>query len=183
MGERYGIKQPKTLHTKDYKYSIIKGCLGSNFVIKPDNGSKGRGVALVDSEESFNDYFNSRDRNEDCIFQELIDNSQEYRVYAAGSKAVATYKKSPGENDFRANLHTGGTITATEPEKEAMLLKFGSMVASKFKVDISGIDILVKKDTCYLLEINQQPGWNQLEELTGVDFPAETARFILSKIK
>lgn len=183
LANRHNIKQPKTIYSKNNNYRAISSCLGKTFVVKPDIGSKGKGVSIIDSEINFSNYFKINNRNDVCIFQELITDAQEYRVYTVAGKSIAVYKKTPGQDDFRANLHVGGKISSVEPKNKKVLMDFGSLVATKFKIDIAGIDILLKDNECLLLEINQQPGWRKLEELTGINFPDETIKHIVNRIK
>ncbi len=175
---KHNIPQPKTYFIKNGNYEEARRLLGKVFIVKPEDGSKGTNVHLISSKEQLRDY-RSASKNKHFIYQEYLENAEEYRVYALGGKAIAVYKKTRGEGEFRANLHTGGSITVAETERTEPLLDFGSTIATVFDADIAGIDILIHKEELYFLEINFQPGWEALEETTGQDFCTQTLQYIL----
>lgn len=177
---QYQIPQPKSLVLASGNYNTVKEQLGVPFVAKPDLGSKGNKVNLIHSEAEFIAYINNKGKN-DYLFQEYIQNTEEYRVYIIDRQGVATYKKQVGSDDFRANLHLGGTIQITEPHLSTSLLNFGTKVAEAFNADIAGIDILVKNGQYLFLELNWQPGWAQLEEKSGINFAEATIQFLLNR--
>lgn len=180
IADRYTIPQPKSFIVSNYKYKNVASVLGPTFVIKPDDGSKGNEVALIKSEEELTD-FKNRKKKDRHLYQEYIENAEEYRVYTVGGKGIATYKKVLGDEDFRANMHVGASMTSTEPERTGQLLEFGGYVSRCFGADISGVDILIKDGKCLFLELNWQPGWAQLDTLTGTDFCEETIQYLLKK--
>ncbi len=180
LAGRHRIPHPKSYLVDKFDYSVAASLLGSSFVVKPDVGAHGTEVAIVSSAEELKKVQEDRSKDK-YIFQELITGADEYRVYTVGDRGIASYKKIPGQDDFRANLHAGGGITETEPERVQQLLTFGGHVAKCFGADISGVDVLMKDGECMLLELNWQPGWEQLDEVSGTDFSKETIRYILRK--
>ncbi len=163
-------------------YSILAEHLGSSFVAKPDLGAHGTDVRIIKSPAELTNLCktNSYDRH---IFQELITGADEYRIYMLGNQYIASYKKVPSINDFRANLHAGGTMVATEPERVSLLARFGTEVAEAFQADIAGLDVFVKDNQCLFLELNWQPGWESLDAITGTKFSNETINYILDLIQ
>lgn len=180
MASRYGIPHPKSYLVDKFNYEIASSLLGKKFVVKPDVGAHGTEVTLVSSAEELAAVERSRSKDK-YIFQELIPNADEYRVYTIGDKGIASYKKKTSPGDFRANLHAGGSIEPTEPDRAEALLAFGGHVAKCFGADISGVDILYKDGKCTLLELNWQPGWEQLDEMSGINFSEATIQYILDK--
>lgn len=180
LADRFGIAHPKSLTSDTFDYESVATVLGKTFVIKPDIGSKGLGVQLISSQAELSEV-KAKKKRVKYIYQELIEGWSEYRVYTVGPRGIASYKKAPGENDFRANLHAGGSMSPTEPEKVASLLAFGGYVAECFDADIAGVDILEKDGEHMLLELNFQPGWESLDEVAGTDFSKETIRYIQNR--
>jgi len=176
---RYNIPHPKSYLVDKFNYEVAASLLGEKFVVKPDVGAHGTEVCVVTNAEELEKVKENRAKDK-YIFQELISDADEYRVYTVGDKGIASYKKILGETDFRANLHAGGGIEQTEPERVQKLLDFGGHVAKCFGADISGVDVLIKNGECILLELNWQPGWEQLDEMSGINFSEETIQHILS---
>ncbi len=180
LAGRYGIPQPKSIYVGGFNYARVREVLGDTFVIKPDDGSKGNGVALIHSSEEL-EAFRAHKKKDAYLYQEFIEGADEYRVYTLGNKGVASYKKIPSKNDFRANLHTGGQIVPTEEKYKDMLLDFGGLVAKKFGADISGVDILLQNGKPLFLELNWQPGWEKLDAVAGSNYCRDTLQYILNK--
>jgi len=178
VANRYNIPQPKSLNAPDFNYDTISKELGSTFVVKPDDGSQGNEVSLITSEKELSDFEKNKTKAK-YIFQEYIQGADEYRVYTIGGKGIVSYKKIGSKTDFRANLHVGGTITETEPEWGNELLKFGGFISRCFGADLAGVDILKKEGKLYFLELNLQPGWEQLEKLTNFDLGYLTLEYLL----
>lgn len=176
---QFDIAHPKSIVAFKTSYEDIAKELGPVFVVKPDLGSKGENINLIKNQKDFEIANKKQTLSNRLIYQELISEAEEYRVYTLGPTAVASYKKIPGADDFRANLHVGGSVASIAPEVEPLINSFAANVAAKLKIDISGIDILVKDGKCYLLETNQQPGWENLSQLTGVNLCKLTLQFIL----
>ena len=178
--DRYGIPQPKSFYVANFSYENAKAALGETFVIKANDGSKGDQMALIHSAEELLE-FKKQKTKETYLYQEYIDNAEEYRVYTIGKRGVAVYKKTRGDSDFRANLHVGGGMTKAEPEMVDKLMAFGGRVADCFGADFSGVDVLMKDGQPLFLELNLQPGWESLDELTGISYCEEVIQYLLER--
>lgn len=182
LAGQHNILQPKTLYVKEPIFATLAEELNTPFVAKPDFSSHGNDVTLIQNESELKNLLETTNRDR-WLFQEYITNATEYRVYTLGNKYVTSYKKTPGSTDFRANLHAGGTMTATESSYVPLLKTFSEKIAEVFQSDIAGIDVFIKNNVCYFIELNWQPGWEFLDDITGTDFSDETIKYILSKIK
>jgi len=177
IADAAGILQPRGLSMENPKYEKIANKLGSSFIAKPDFSSHGTDVKLITSQADLTTLIKTTNRDR-FIFQELIKNVSEYRVYTLGRKYIASYKKILPTGDFRANLHTGGSMITTEPKYVSLLSEFSAKVADAFQADIAGLDIFIADNTCMFLELNWQPGWENLEAITGINFSDETIKYI-----
>ena len=181
VADQYHIPQPKNCIAYKPNFEKVKELLGAPFVAKPDYGSKGNGVCLVRTEKDLLELRVDETISNPILLQEFIQGADEYRVYTIGNQGVASYKKTLGDEDFRANLHAGGGMTATEPERAEQLLAFGGMVAEKFGAELSGVDVLYKNGDCLLIELNWQPGWENLERISGENYAKETVQYLLDR--
>jgi len=177
IADAAGILQPRGLSMENPKYEKIANKLGPSFIAKPDFSSHGTDVKLITSQADLTTLIKTTNRDR-FIFQELIKNVSEYRVYTLGRKYIASYKKILPTGDFRANLHTGGSMITTEPKYVSLLSEFSAKVADAFQADIAGLDIFIADNTCMFLELNWQPGWENLEAITGINFSDETIKYI-----
>ncbi len=177
IADLHGIPQPKSISTTKPRYDILSSILGSRFVAKPDFSAHGTDVQIISSSKELTHLHESTNRDR-FIYQELIEGADEYRVYMLGNQYVASYKKIPSSSDFRANLHAGGSMAATEPQRVNLLNQFSKRVATAFQSDIAGLDVFIKDDACIFLELNWQPGWENLDAITGTKFSNETIQYI-----
>lgn len=178
IAARYNILQPKTIYTTSRDFAAIAEHLGAPFVAKPDYSSQGNEVALIENQAML-DAYHEKATKERYLYQEALLGAEEYRVYTVGTSGIASYKKIRSITDFRANLHAGGKMEPTEAARKDMLLRQGGHVARYMKADISGIDFLYHNDRLYFLELNWQPGWENLDEMSGVDFSRRSIQHIL----
>lgn len=176
----YNISHPRSIWGVPDTYETIQNLLGDTFVVKPDVGSQGTGVALIESARDLESYQSHTDLSH-CLFQEQIIDADEYRVYTTGAIGIASYKKIPNAKDFRANLHTNASVERTESDIRDRLHIFAGSVAEKFGADISGIDVLVKDDEFILLELNWQPGWRWIDHVVDENIPEMMIDYIIKR--
>ncbi|MFM2424450.1 MAG: hypothetical protein RLZZ70_841 [Candidatus Parcubacteria bacterium] len=177
IADLHGVPQPKSISATKPRYDILAAILGPRFVAKPDFSAHGTDVQIINSSEALT-HLHKNTKRDRFIYQELIEGADEYRVYMLGNEYIASYKKIPSSADFRANLHAGGSMTATEPDRVELLSDFGRKVAIAFESDIAGLDVFIKDGQCIFLELNWQPGWENLDAITGTKFSNETIQYI-----
>jgi len=180
IADQCDIAQPHTISAGTADYELITRELGETFVVKPNDGAHGTDVQLISNQAEL-DTYRAHTRKNSFVYQTYIEGAAEYRVYTVGGTAVATYKKIPGGTDFRSNLHTGGSMEATEREREERLRSFGARIAQCFDAEIAGIDILYKNGELLFLELNTQPGWEHLDEVTSTNFTQLTLQYLLDR--
>ena len=69
---------------------------------------------------------------------------------------------------WRTNLARGGTARAVELPREwaSLAIRAAAAVGAEY----AGVDLLPARDgTMYVLEVNGIPGWEGLQEATGLD--------------
>jgi glutathione synthase/RimK-type ligase-like ATP-grasp enzyme len=178
---QHNVLHPNTILINTASYAELAETLGNTFVCKPDDGSKGKNVTIVDSEQKLDEVKSLSSPANKFIAQTLITDAKEYRVYTLGSTGITSYRKESGGTDFRANLHTGGSMCKTETDIFEALNTYAGSVATCFEADIAGIDILLKDGKFIVLEVNFQPGWENLKEITNTSLSDDTLDFLISK--
>ncbi|MBC7459551.1 hypothetical protein H7200_02460 [Candidatus Saccharibacteria bacterium] len=147
-------------------------------VIKIANSNQGKGVALLHSTEDFAAY--SREFPDEKIFlvQEYIKESgaSDKRIFVSGDRVVGAMRRTSTSDDFRANLHLGGTADAYDPteQEKAMAIKASQL----FRLDFSGVDIIDSHRGPLVLEVNSSPGF-AIGEVIGIDVAAEVIKDLI----
>jgi ribosomal protein S6--L-glutamate ligase len=178
---RKRIPIPKTLFAKDT--SNIETHLellgGAPVIIKVQEGTQGLGVMIADSKKSAKSIIESLyNLNVNIIIQEFIEeaNGQDIRVYIVGNRIVASMLRSSGSEDFRSNVHRGGTmesVTLTQYEK-----KIAIQTAKVLGLPVCGVDIIRSNRGPLVIEANSSAGLEGIETHTRVNVAAEIIKYV-----
>ncbi len=166
----YGLPIPRTVvvEGKEDLKSAIQKVGGAPVIIKSPFGSLGSGVMIVESYRaaaSAADFFGTRI----LLVQEFVKESKgkDTRVFVVGGKVIASMERVAKKGEFRSNAAQGGKGRVVSPPKEYEELALKA--AEILNLDMAGVDILTTKDGPEILEVNCNPGFEELEEATGVN--------------
>jgi ribosomal protein S6--L-glutamate ligase len=145
--------------------------IGFPAIVKVAFGTHGKGVFLAKDEESLwpiVDYLGIRDGNP-MIVEEFIAEakSSDIRVFVIGGKVVAAMQRTAAVGDTRANTSGGGTGSTIELTQEEQALAVRA--AEIFELEIAGVDLIRSSRGSLILEINSNPGFRELEAVTGIN--------------
>lgn len=146
---RKGIKIPEIL--KELSYPMVA---------KPDSGYGGDGVRLVHGDDELMSLLSKvNDEGADVILQEFISSSKgrDLRIVVAGNEVAFGYERVADDPDeFRSNVHTGGSVRPVEITDELVDL---SLKASKcVGLHFCSVDYLYGEDGFVIGELNSFPG-------------------------
>ena len=160
---REGLPVVKTLvFRKNMKKAFLLAEIGLPMIIKPDDGFGGEGVELIQTEDEL-DAALERIKESDArmLAQKYVATSKgkDVRVLTIGFEAVfAACRQASDPNEFRSNLHMGGTATEyplTEEMKELC-----HKVSKAIGLRMAGIDLLFGEDGFVVAEVNSTPGFD-----------------------
>jgi len=171
--------RPKTCITRDA--NEIKAFIEreGKAIIKPLQGSGGRGVFMIDdgSSHNTNQIIDATIRDGYAIVQEYLPKAAEgdLRLITLNGAPLkvdgvhACFKRFNDTGDIRSNITAGGNIEMAEPTPEA--LEIAEVIGPKLIHDgmyLSGLDIVGDK----MMEVNVDTpgGITMAEDLTGKDF-------------
>lgn len=177
-----GIAVPKTVIVRKFEYldKAIESVGGYPVILKAPFGSYGCGVVIVESRRSLLsalDMFMKTMQSTVLMIQEYVAESEgsDYRVFVVGGKVVASMKRQAKEGDFRSNLHLGGEAFKVDltPKEIALAIK----ATKALGLQVSGVDILRTKNGPVIMEVNCNPGFKGLQEITGIDVAGHIVEF------
>ncbi|MCF7815835.1 MAG: hypothetical protein K9M10_03670 [Candidatus Pacebacteria bacterium] len=140
---------------------IEQGILTYPIIAKPDFGSQGNGIELISAEEELKNLKNIST----YVFQNLIPNTCDYRVFVVGGIAVDVVRRQSTEQSTKMylnNLSQGGkSERVSDPQLYAKLAKKAEAIANVFDLTVCGVDLIQHAETkdLYFLEINTAPQW------------------------
>jgi len=183
---RKRIPIPKTLFSKNTSNikDHIKLLGGAPIIIKLQEGTQGLGVMIAESEKSAKSIIESLyNMNVNIILQEFIEeaNGQDIRVYIVGNKIVASMMRSSTDEDFRSNVHRGGTttsVTLTDYEK-----KIAIRTAKVLGLPVCGVDIIRSKRGPLVIEANSSAGLEGIEKHTKVNIAEAIIKYLEKNVR
>lgn len=186
------VKMPKTFkvpmtfdtigYTKDDFIDFLGEELSYPFVIKECWGSYGGQVYLATSKKEAFSIFSRIDGTE-CIACEYIHQSKgrDLRAYVVGNRVVAAMERR-NDNDFRANITSGGTSHPYKITKEQE--EMAITAAKALNLDFAGVDLLfLENDEPILCEVNSNAQFIGLHQATGIDITDAIIKHIIDVTK
>ncbi len=183
---KYGLGLPLTAYANDPKQAeeIIKAVNGPPVVIKLLEGTQGIGVVLAETMSSGKSVIEAfRGANVNILVQEFIKEAggTDIRALVVGGKVIAAMKRTGAPDDFRSNLHRGGSaqIVKITPEERSTAVR----AAKHMGLNVCGVDMLRSNHGPVIMEVNSSPGLEGIENATGKDVAGQIIEFIEKNAK
>ncbi len=180
-----GVGIPKTVFSRETDaVDDLIDHIGVPIVIKLASGTQGNGVVLAETKKAAKSVIQAFYVNDTSfLMQEYIEeaNGSDIRAFVVGNQVVASMKRQSLDDDFRSNIHQGGTgtsVTLTDEEKRIAL-----KAASAMGLQICGVDMIQSNRGPLVMEVNSAPGLEGIEEVTGIDVAAKIIDFIEKNVK
>ena len=170
---RAGVGIPKTIFSRSVAdaENLIEELGGTPVIIKLARGTHGRGVVLAETKRvarSVLQAFYLQDTDgTNILVQEFIKEAagSDVRAFIVGGKVVASMRRQSLEDDFRSNIHQGGTGTSTKLSDEER--KTAQKAARSMGLtSLCGVDMIRSDRGPLVLEVNASPGF-AIEKVTG----------------
>lgn len=180
---KYGVDIPKTVVSRNTAdIDDLLDQLGEMpVIIKLANGTHGNGVILAETKKSAKStmqaFYLTNDNGTNILLQEFIKESAgtDIRAFVVGSRVVASMKRQSLDDDFRSNLHKGGSGTPIKltPQEEKMAVS----AAKAMGLSIAGVDIMRSARGPLVLEVNASPGFG-IEKVTGRNIAEKIIEYV-----
>lgn len=183
---RDGIGLPVTTFAHDPKQTeeVLKLAGGAPLVVKLLEGTQGIGVVLADTNRSAKSVIEAfRGAKVNILVQEFIKEAggTDIRALVVGGKVIAAMKRTGAADDFRSNLHRGGsaeTIKITPEERSTAIRS-----AKTMGLNVCGVDMLRANHGPVVMEVNSSPGLEGVEKATGIDVAGKIIEFLETHAK
>ena len=155
-------------------------------IIKLASGTHGNGVVLAETKKAAKSvmqaFYLNDDSGTNILLQEFVKESAgtDIRAFVVGSKVVASMQRRSLDDDFRSNLHKGGsgTIIKLTPEEEKVAVKAAKMMG----LSVAGVDIMRSNRGPLVLEVNASPGFG-IERVTGRNVAGKIIEYVEQNAK
>ena len=155
--------------------------IGFPVILKTSFGSFGKGVFYAENEETLRpiaDYLTARNP-QPIIIEEFLSEAgrRDIRAFVVDGKAIAAMERTAPPGDIRSNTSNGGSGKAYELSDEERQLAIDA--AKAYNLEIGGIDIMNSKNGPVVVEVNANPGFEELQRVTEVDIPGEIVEYAI----
>jgi RimK family alpha-L-glutamate ligase len=166
--EQCGLPTPDTIvcETPEEAFAAFRE-LG-DVIVKPLFGSMGLGMVRVSDEEMAFRVFKTIEQIRGVYYlQRAIDHEgRDIRAFVVGGRVLAAIERM--SDGWRTNISRGGTARPVQLSEawSSLAVRAAAAVGAEY----AGVDLLPARDgSVYVLEVNGIPGWQGLQEATGVD--------------
>ncbi len=182
---RHNIQMPATQFVRNRVdvRPAIERVGGAPVVIKLLEGTQGIGVILapeVKVAEAIIETLHSTNQN--VLIQRFVAESRgrDIRALVVGDRVVAAMRRTATGDEFRSNVHRGGTVEAVElsPEYEQVAVRSAQIMGLK----IAGVDMLMGTDGPLVMEVNSSPGLQGIETATNLDVAGAIVDYIANQV-
>jgi ribosomal protein S6--L-glutamate ligase len=180
-----GVGIPKTVFAKetaDFE-GVLEQVGGAPVIIKIARGTHGNGVVLGETRKAALAVMQAfYVEGVNFLVQEYIGESAgvDIRAFVVNGKVIASMLRQSLDDDFRSNIHQGGSgipVKLTEEER-----KTAQRAAKAMGLAICGVDMMRSNKGPLVLEVNCSPGF-AIEKITDRDVASKIIDYIEQNAK
>ncbi len=166
--ESAGLPVPRTVTCDSAEAAMVAFRAMGDVIVKPLFGSMGLGMLRVAEEDLAYRVFRTIERMQGVFYlqQTVPHPGRDIRAFVVNGQVLGAIERSaPG---WRTNVAQGAaarTVTLS-PEWSALAVRAAAAMGAVY----AGVDLLPSDDgPVYVLEVNGIPGWEGLQQATGID--------------
>jgi len=182
---RHGIAMPPTAFVRNRADVVpaIERVGGAPVVIKLLEGTQGIGVILapdIKVAEAIIETLHSTRQN--VLIQHFVKESKgrDIRALVVGDRVVAAMRRTAQGEDFRSNVHRGGSVARVELDEEYE--RTAVRAAQIMGLKVAGVDMLEGEAGPLVMEVNSSPGLQGIEEATKLDVAGAIIDYIDNQV-
>jgi len=166
-----GVGIPKTVVAREAVDidDVLEQVGGAPVIIKVARGTHGNGVVLAETRKAAKAVMQAfYVEGVSFIVQEFVAESAgvDVRAFVVNGKVVASMVRQSLDDEFRSNLHQGGSgvrVRLTQEERRT-----AQKAAKAMGLAVCGVDLMRSERGPLVLEVNASPGF-AIENVTGLD--------------
>ena len=182
---RHGIGMPATAFVRNRAdvRPAIERVGGAPVVIKLLEGTQGIGVILAPQAKVAEAIIETlHSTNQNVLIQQFIAESRgrDIRALVVGDRVVAAMRRTAEGDEFRSNVHRGGSVepVSLTPEYERAAVRSAQIMGLR----VAGVDMLEGNDGPLVMEVNSSPGLEGIERATGLDVAGAIIDYISNEV-
>jgi len=169
---RHDVGIPATAFVRNKRDVLpaIERVGGAPVIIKVLEGTQGVGVILADTVRIAQAIVETlHSANQNVLIQKFVRESKgrDLRALVVGDRVVAAMRRRAQGDEFRSNVHRGGSTEAVELDAEYQ--RTAVRAAQIMGLRFAGVDMLETNEGPQIMEVNSSPGLEGIENITGKD--------------
>jgi RimK family alpha-L-glutamate ligase len=188
-----GLPTPQTVvcETAAGAMEAVRAMLGrrdpgedGDVIIKPIFGSMGHGLVRVgDPDVAFRVTKSLEQLRSVFYVQRAIDHgSRDIRVFVVGGRVIGAIERRAPDGEWRSNVARGATARPFELPSDWEQLALDATAA--MGAEYAGVDLLPSREgPVFVLEVNAIPGWQGLQQATGVSVADAIVEHLVSRVR
>ncbi len=180
---RIGIPATTFVRSRADVLPAIERVGGAPVVIKLLEGTQGIGVILAPDAkvaEAVIETLQSTKQN--VLIQHFVEESRgkDIRAFVVGDRVVAAMRRQAQGEEFRSNVHRGGSAVAVELDETYR--RVAVQAAQIMGLRVAGVDMLESDRGPLVMEVNSSPGLEGIEGATSLDIAGVIVDYIASQV-
>lgn len=183
---RHQIGIPQTTFVRDRKDVLpaIERVGGAPVIIKLLEGTKGIGVILADNAKMAEAVIETlQSTKQNVLIQKFVAESKgkDVRAFVVGDQVVAAMRRVAKGQEFRSNVHRGGTTESIKLDEayESAAIRSAQIMGLR----VAGVDMLEGKDGPQVMEVNSSPGLEGIEGVSRLDVAGSIIDYIAAHVE
>ena len=182
---RHDIGIPATTFVRDRAdvLAAIDRVGGAPVVIKLLEGTQGIGVILAPDKAVAGAVIETlQSTKQNVLIQRFVAESKgrDIRALVVGDRVVAAMRRRAAGDEFRSNIHRGGSAELIELDTEFERTAVQS--AQIMGLRVAGVDMLESGDGPLVMEVNSSPGLEGIETATNLDVAGAIVDYIANQV-
>jgi ribosomal protein S6--L-glutamate ligase len=182
---RHSIDMPATMFVRDKADVLpaIREVGGAPVVIKLLEGTQGIGVILAPDTKVAEAVIETlQSTRQNVLIQRFVSESRgrDVRAFVLGDRVVAAMRRSSKGDEFRSNVHRGGSTEAVELDEDYQ--RTAVQAAQIMGLKVAGVDMLEGADGPLVMEVNSSPGLEGIESATELDVAGAVIDYIDNQV-
>jgi ribosomal protein S6--L-glutamate ligase len=182
---RHDVGIPSTTFVRDRADVLpaVERVGGAPVVIKLLEGTQGIGVILAPDKKVAEAVIETlQSTRQNVLIQRFISESKgrDIRAFVVGDRVIAAMRRSAVGDEFRSNVHRGGSTEVVELDEEYQRVAVQSAQIMGLKV--AGVDMLEGDEGPLVMEVNSSPGLQGIETATGLDIAGAIVDYVANQV-
>ncbi len=182
---RHNIGIPATTFVRDRAdvLAAIERVGGAPVVIKLLEGTQGIGVILAPDTKVAEAVIETlQSTRQNVLIQRFVAESRgrDIRALVVGDRVVAAMRRRAAGDEFRSNLHRGGTSEVVKLDDDYARVAVQS--AQIMGLRVAGVDMLEGEDGPLVMEVNSSPGLEGIEAATNLDIAGAIVDYMANQV-